>query len=85
MDPIGSIVPKKDSTFAMLLEGQRRGHRMHYAGPGSLAVVDGRATVRSAPVAVRDQPADAASGRAGRATIPVVSSAGHPGRLDGIR
>jgi glutathione synthase len=61
MDPIGSIVPKKDSTFAMLLEGQRRGHRLHYAGPGGLAVAGGRASVRSAPVAVRDQPADWAS------------------------
>jgi glutathione synthase len=58
MDPIASIVPKKDTTFAMLLEGQRRGHRMHYAGPGDLAVLDGRATVRCAPVTVRDQPRD---------------------------
>ena len=25
MDPIASIHPKKDTTFALLLEGQRRG------------------------------------------------------------
>jgi len=54
MDPIASIHPKKDTTFALLLEGQRRGHRMHYAGPGDLGVIGGRAAVRSAPVTVRD-------------------------------
>jgi glutathione synthase len=30
MDPIGSIKIAKDSTFAMLLEAQRRGHRLLY-------------------------------------------------------
>lgn len=30
MDPIGSIKIAKDTTFAMLLEAQRRGHRLHY-------------------------------------------------------
>ncbi|MBN8263987.1 MAG: hypothetical protein J0M21_04980, partial [Xanthomonadales bacterium] len=30
MDPIGTIKTAKDSTFAMLLEAQRRGHRLHY-------------------------------------------------------
>jgi glutathione synthase len=54
MDPIASIHPKKDTTLALLLEGQRRGHRMHYAGPGDLGVIGGRAAVRAAPVTVRD-------------------------------
>ena len=36
MDPIGSIRIAKDSTFAMLLEAQRRGHRQHYVLPGGL-------------------------------------------------
>lgn len=36
MDPIGGIKPAKDTTFAMLLEGQRRGHRLLYVRPGSL-------------------------------------------------
>ncbi len=58
MDPIASINSKKDSTFAMLLEGQRRGHRMHYAGPGDLGIVAGRATARAAPVTLRDDPYD---------------------------
>jgi glutathione synthase len=42
----------------MLLEGQRRGHRMHFAGSGDLAVADGRAQVRAAPLQVRDDPYD---------------------------
>ena len=39
MDPIGSIRIAKDSTFAMLLEAQRRGHRLHYVLPGGLSRV----------------------------------------------
>jgi glutathione synthase len=58
MDPIASINPKKDSTFAMLLEAQRRGHRLHYAGPGDLAFRAGHAAVHSALVTVRDAPKD---------------------------
>ena len=37
MDPIESIKTAKDSTFAMLLEARRRGHRLHYVRPGGLA------------------------------------------------
>lgn len=58
MDPIASIKPAKDSTFAMLLEAQRRGHRLHYALPGSLAVVDGTAQATTAPLEVRDSKTD---------------------------
>ena len=43
MDPIASIKIAKDSTFAMLLEAQRRGHRLHYAKPGGLSVSGMRA------------------------------------------
>ena len=42
MDPIGSIKIAKDSTFAMLLEAQRRGHTLWYVVPGGLWVRDGR-------------------------------------------
>jgi len=58
MDPIGSIKTKKDSTFAMLLEARRRGHRLHYLGQGDLAVRDGRAIGRCADLQVREDPAD---------------------------
>ena len=54
MDPIGSIKIAKDTTFAMLLEAQRRGHRLHYVIPGGLGVADGRSVARMAPLAVRD-------------------------------
>ena len=30
MDPIANINIKKDSSFAMLLEAQRRGYELHY-------------------------------------------------------
>ncbi|MCR6497257.1 glutathione synthase [Thermomonas sp. S9] len=54
MDPIAAIKIAKDSTFAMLLEAQRRGHRLHYVRPGGLAVRDGRAVATAAPLQVRD-------------------------------
>ncbi len=57
MDPIGSIKIAKDSTFAMLLEAQRRGHRLHYVLPGGLAVRDGRAFATVASVKVADDTA----------------------------
>ncbi len=56
MDPIGSIKIAKDSTFAMLLEGQRRGHRLHYVLPGGLSLRDGRCEAMVAPLTVRDDP-----------------------------
>ena len=57
MDPIGSIRIAKDSTFAMLLEAQRRGHRLWYVDPGGLAVDAGRAVATVAPLSVADDPA----------------------------
>lgn len=38
MDPIGKIKIAKDSSFAMMLEAQRRGHNLHYVIPGSLSL-----------------------------------------------
>ena len=54
MDPIGSIKIAKDTTFAMLLEAQRRGHRLHYVRPGGLSLREGRAVAQAAPLAVKD-------------------------------
>ena len=56
MDPIASINIAKDSTFAMLLEAQRRGHRLHYVMPGGLSLRDGAAVARAAPLTVEDDP-----------------------------
>ena len=58
MDPIGSIKVAKDSTFAMLLEAQRRGHRLHYVLPGGLSMDSGRARAMAAPLSVRDDASD---------------------------
>ena len=56
MDPIGSIKIAKDSTFAMLLEAQRRGHRLHYVLPGGLSMHGGEAIAQVAPLRVREDP-----------------------------
>ena len=50
MDPIGSIKIAKDSTFAMLLEAQRRGHRLSYVLPGGLSMGSGGACAALAPL-----------------------------------
>ena len=49
MDPIQRINIKGDSTFALLLEAQKRGHRLSYYTPDRLALLNGRlfATVES--------------------------------------
>jgi len=54
MDPIESVKTAKDSTFAMLLEAQLRGHRLHYVRPGGLAARAARAVATVAPLTVRD-------------------------------
>ncbi len=56
MDPIASIKIAKDSTFAMLLEAQRRGHRLLYVLPGGLSLGDGKAHARVAPLRVQEDP-----------------------------
>lgn len=52
MDPIASIKPWKDTTFAMMIEAQRRGWRVLYLELGDLYMVDGvcRAHVRALEV-----------------------------------
>jgi len=54
MDPISGIKTYKDSTFAMLLEAQRRGHELRYMEPGDLTIRDGVAFGRMRPLEVRD-------------------------------
>ncbi|MCS6921668.1 MAG: glutathione synthase, partial [Elioraea sp.] len=58
MDPIASIRVAKDSSFAMLLEGQRRGHRLLYAEAGDLALGTDGPLARARAIEVRDDPAD---------------------------
>jgi glutathione synthase len=56
MDPIGSVDVDKDTTFALMLEAQRRGHRLLYCEIGDLSVDDGRAVARVRPVELRREP-----------------------------
>ena len=57
MDPIESINPRGDSSFALMLEAQARGHRLDYYTPDLLWLRDNRvsATVRSIEVADRER------------------------------
>ena len=54
MDPIEAIKPYKDSTFAMLLEAQRRAWEVHYIIPGSLNVIDGVPSAQVSKLTVED-------------------------------
>ncbi|MDX1571461.1 MAG: glutathione synthase [Xanthomonadales bacterium] len=56
MDPIEKINIKKDSSFAMLLEAQRREYRIHYLTPGNLWTEDGRARGRWRHLRLQDDP-----------------------------
>jgi len=43
MDPISSINIKKDSSFAMLLQAQKRGYQLHYMEMADLYLLEGQA------------------------------------------
>jgi glutathione synthase len=58
MDPIAGIATYKDSTFAMLLEAQRRNHEIWYMEPADLSIRDGVALGRMSPLSVRDNTDD---------------------------
>jgi glutathione synthase len=56
MDSIESIHIEKDSSFAMLLEAQRRGHALLYLTQGSLAIRDAAPWAQARALRVRDDP-----------------------------
>ncbi|MEI8145786.1 MAG: glutathione synthase [Alphaproteobacteria bacterium] len=58
MDPIQSIKIKGDSTFALLLEAQARGHELAFYHPDRLAMRDGELFTTAQPLSVRDQEGD---------------------------
>jgi glutathione synthase len=58
MDPISAIKIKGDSTFALLLEAQARGHKLLFYIADSLAMRDGAVIARMAPITVRDVEGD---------------------------
>jgi glutathione synthase len=58
MDPIERIDIRGDSTFALLLEAQQRGHAIAYYTPDQLALRDGRVFATLRPLQVRDREGD---------------------------
>ncbi len=58
MDPIERINIRGDSTFALLLEAQRRGHSLFYYTPDRLVLRDGKVSAAVRPVKVRDSAGD---------------------------
>jgi len=58
MDPIQRINIKGDSTFALLLEAQKRGHKLSYYTPDRLTLLNGRVFATVESLSVRDQAGD---------------------------
>ena len=58
MDPIEKIDIAGDSTFAMALEAQTRGHSLVYYGPRDLTFREGKVTARVRPLSVRSVKGD---------------------------
>lgn len=58
MDPIAAIKPYKDTSFALMLEAQRRGHALYYATHADMAFAQGQAVVHAQAATLRDQDSD---------------------------
>jgi glutathione synthase len=56
MDPIAGINPAADSTFALMLEAQSRGHALDYYTVGTLGLESNTLSAEVAPVEVFDKP-----------------------------
>lgn len=56
MDPINAIDVAGDSTLALLLAAQDRGHDLFYYTPTDLTLRDGRLLAKGASLTVRDEP-----------------------------
>jgi glutathione synthase len=58
MDPIDRIDIRGDSTFALLLEAQARGHDVFYYTPSQLSLRDGKLIATGHSLTVEDKPGD---------------------------
>ena len=58
MEPIDQIKPHKDSSFAMLLEAQRRGHELAYMQPEDLYLKNGKPYATTSELKVWDRNRD---------------------------
>lgn len=57
MDPISAINIKKDSSFAMLLQAQKRGYQLHYMEMADLYLLEGQARASTRLLQVEQNPA----------------------------
>ncbi|MEM8550981.1 MAG: glutathione synthase [Pseudomonadota bacterium] len=55
MDPIGGINIAADSTFALLVEAQRRGHTLFHTTPDRLTFLQGKVSAALEPLTVREE------------------------------
>jgi len=55
MDHVRTVNIAGDTTFALSLEAQRRGHRLYHYTPDRLAMVDGKLFARIEEMSVRDE------------------------------
>jgi len=69
MDPVLGVDCTKDTTFVLMLEAQRRGHRVLVCDVGDLTVDSGRAAARAREVSLRREPGNHAELGAPRACI----------------
>ena len=58
MDPINKIDPRGDSSFAMMLEAQNRGHETFYYVPATIALENNVVSADVAPVSLVDDAAN---------------------------
>jgi glutathione synthase len=58
MDPIERIDIRGDSTFALLLEAQQRGHDVFYYTPADLSLDHGKLLAQGHSITVEDKPGD---------------------------
>ncbi len=58
MDPISSVKPHKDTSFAMMLEAQKRGATIYYMEQSDMYLDNGKAMASVRKVTVRDQATD---------------------------
>jgi glutathione synthase len=58
MDPIEKIKIAGDSTFALMLAAQARGHRLHYYTPDRMSLGDRKVVADLASIEVRDKEGD---------------------------
>lgn len=76
MDPIERVRVAGDSTFALLLEAQARGHEISYYTPDRLAMTGGEVFATTRPLSVRDKAGDhftlGAESRVKLATLDVI-------------